>query len=295
MSSEAPSIPVGTFPARPNRVEIDMSAGVVPVRHWGRIALSIVVAFVVLQVVWSLANNQYIHWAVVAEFLFSAAVMAGLAATLQISLISIALSTIIAVIIAVMRMSKSRIISGVAFGYTFFLRAIPLIVLLIIIGNIGLFVKQISLGIPFTNVTFFSVPVNRIFTPFVASIIGLSLVASAYMSEIVRGGLLSVGRGQYQAAMALGMNRHQTLRYILLPQAMRVIVPPLGNEFITTIKMSALVSVIAGGDLLTIVQSISGVNYRTIEMLFVATFWYLAIVIISSSVQYFIEKYTAEK
>ncbi|MDF0602448.1 amino acid ABC transporter permease [Psychromarinibacter sp. C21-152] len=281
--------------AKDVREQIDPDAAVVPVRHWGRLLLSVVVALLVLQVFWSFATNPFIHWEVVASFLLAPTILKGLLATLEISVIAVVLSTVIAVVVAVMRMSKSVVLSTVAFGYVFVFRGIPLIVLLILVGNIGLFMKQVSLGIPFTDITFFSAPTNRIFTPFVASIIGLSLCASAYMSEIVRGGLLSIGRGQYQAAMALGMDGRQTLRYILLPQAMRVIVPPMGNEFITTIKMSALVAVIAGGDLLTVAQSISGVNYRTIEMLFVATFWYLAVVAASSIIQHFVERFTAEK
>lgn len=278
-----------------NLPPLEANSEVVPVKHWGRFTFTIIVILAVAQIIWSLASNPYISWPVVADFIFSPNVLRGLSATIQISLISVVLSTVIAIVVAVMRMSPSNIISAIAFGYVFFFRAIPLIVLLIIIGNIGLFVKSFWIGIPFTGWTVIDVPTNRIFTPFVASIIGLSLVASAYMSEIVRGGLLSIGKGQYQASMALGMSRGQTLRYILLPQALRVILPPLGNEFITTIKMSALVSVIAGGDLLTVVQSISGVNYRTIEMLFVATFWYLAIVIVSSFLQSLIEKHFAEK
>jgi polar amino acid transport system permease protein len=290
----AKSLPETPIPHK-GRPEIDLTAGVVPLRHWGRIALSVLVALVTTMVIWSLANNENIHWSVVGQYLFSAPVLRGLGATLQISLISIMLSTIFAITLAVMRMSKSKIISGVAFGYVFLFRGIPLIVLLIIVGNIGLFVKDIRIGIPFTDIMLVDIAANRMITPFVASIIGLSIVASAYMSEIVRGGLLSVGRGQYQASMALAMNGYQTLRYIVLPQALRVIVPPLGNEFITTIKMSALVSVIAGGELLTVVQSISGVNYRTIEMLFVATFWYLVVVIISSIIQSYVEKFFAER
>ena len=115
------------------------------------------------------------------------------------------------------------------------------------------------------------------------------------MAEIVRGGLLAVNQGQRQAAKALGLNGAQTLQRIVLPQALRVIVPPLGNELVNTIKATALVSVIAGGDLLTIVQSISGVNYKVIEMLLVATIWYILVIGLWSIAQYFIERRTAER
>ncbi|MCY4289680.1 MAG: amino acid ABC transporter permease [Aestuariivita sp.] len=271
------------------------SMRVIPVKRWGRVATSVIVALLMLQMTYSLATNPFIDWGIVNDFIFSPAILGGLWATMEISIISVVLSLVISIIIAVMRMSESKILKAVAFGYVFFFRGIPLIVLLILVGNIGLFVRTIIIGIPFTDIVFYSVPSNEVFTPFVASIIGLSLVASAYMSEIVRGGLLSIDRGQTQAAKALGMSSGQSLRYILLPQAMRVIVPPLGNEFITTIKMSALVSVIAGGDLLTVAQSISGVNYRTIELLIVATIWYLVVVAISSVIQRYVEDAIAER
>ncbi|MCY4151824.1 MAG: amino acid ABC transporter permease [Aestuariivita sp.] len=271
------------------------SMRVIPVKRWGRVATSVIVALLMLQMTYSLATNPFIDWGIVNDFIFSPAILGGLWATMEISIISVVLSLVISIIIAVMRMSESKILKAVAFGYVFFFRGIPLIVLLILVGNIGLFVRTIIIGIPFTDIVFYSVPSNEVFTPFVASIIGLSLVASAYMSEIVRGGLLSIDRGQTQAAKALGMSSRQSLRYILLPQAMRVIVPPLGNEFITTIKMSALVSVIAGGDLLTVAQSISGVNYRTIELLIVATIWYLVVVAISSVIQRYVEDAIAER
>jgi polar amino acid transport system permease protein len=177
----------------------------------------------------------------------------------------------------------------------FFFRGVPLIVLLIVVGNLGLFFKNITLGIPFTGVVFWSAPVGQVVTPFVASVIGLSLAGSGYMAEIVRSGLLAVGRGQHETAKALGLNRAQTLRHIVLPQALRVIIPPLGNESIGMLKASAIVSVIAGGDLLTVVEGISGINFRTIEMLIVATIWYLLVISVYSVAQFFLERRAAER
>ncbi|GGA70816.1 ABC transporter permease [Pseudoclavibacter endophyticus] len=295
MNKETPDTGVITQMERQVREEVDLSAKVVPVRHWGRGVLTVIVALIALQITWALATNEHIHWEVVASHLFSGSILNGLWVTLQLTALSLVISLVLAVIAAVLRMSKSKVVSGVSFAYVFFFRAIPLIVLLIFVGNLGLFVTELTLGIPFTEIVFFSIPVNQVFTPFVASVVGLSLAASAYMSEIVRAGLLSVNRGQYAAAMALGLDRGKTLRYIVIPQAMRVIIPPMGNEFITMLKMSALVSVIAGGDLLTAAQAISGVNYRTIELLIVATIWYIVVIIVVSVFQYFIERRTAEK
>jgi polar amino acid transport system permease protein len=205
------------------------------------------------------------------------------------------ISMVGAVLVALMRMSESGIIRWVAAGYVFIFRGIPIILLLIFVGNLGLFIKRLTIGIPFTDVHFFSRPSSQLITPFVASIIGLSLAGSGYMAEIVRGGLLSVGRGQREAAKAIGMTSLQTTRYIVLPPALRVIVPPMGNELISMLKATAIVSVIGGGDLLTMAQTISGANYRTIEMLIVAATWYFAVIGVASVGQHFLEKRTAER
>lgn len=268
---------------------------VVPVRHYGRGVLATVVAALVLGTLYSFATNPNFDWSVIAQFMLSPSILAGLWTTLQITILSMVIAVVLAILIAVMRMSPSWIVSGVAAGYVFIFRGVPLIVLLIFIGNLGLFAKNLTIGIPGTEVVFFSSPMGQVVTPFVASVIGLSLAGSGYMAEIVRGGLLAIGQGQHQAAKALGLNSGSTVRYIILPQALRVIVPPLGNEFINMLKASAIVAVIAGGDLLTVAQGISGVNYRTIEMLIVATIWYLLVIIIFSIGQFYIERKTAER
>jgi polar amino acid transport system permease protein len=268
---------------------------VVPVRHWGRGVLAVVSVLVLISVVMGLWTNPNIQWPIVWQFLFSPAILAGLWSTLQISAVSMVLALALAVVIAVMRISPSRIVSGFAAGYVFIFRGVPMIVLLIFVGNLGLFFQSFAIGIPFTDITFWSVPVKDVMTPFLASVIGLSLAGSGYMAEIVRGGLLSIGRGQHEAAKALGLNGTRTLRYIVLPQALKVLLPPMGNEFISMLKASAIVSVIAGGDLLTVALGISGVNFRTIELLIVATIWYLLVITVLTIGQYFIEKRTAER
>lgn len=268
---------------------------VVPVRHWGRGVLAVVSAFLLICVVLGLWTNPNIQWPIVGQFLFSPAILAGLWSTLQISAVSMVLALVLAVVIAVMRISPSRIVSGFAAGYVFIFRGVPMIVLLIFVGNLGLFFQNFAIGIPFTDITFWSVPVKDVMTPFLASVIGLSLAGSGYMAEIVRGGLLSIGRGQHEAAKALGLNGARTLRYVVLPQALKVLLPPMGNEFISMLKASAIVSVIAGGDLLTVALGISGVNFRTIELLIVATIWYLLVISVLTIIQYFVEKKAAAR
>ncbi|MFC8845316.1 MULTISPECIES: amino acid ABC transporter permease [unclassified Micromonospora] len=268
---------------------------VVPVRHWGRTVGAAIVVLLVAGGVYSLATNPNFEWSVVGDFLFAPTVLKGLLLTLEITAIGMVFALILAVVIGVMRMSPSRIIAGFAAAWVFVFRGIPLIVLLILVGNLGLFFKNIVIGIPFTGVQFWSAPVGDVVTPFVASVIGLSLAGSGYMAEVVRSGLLAIGKGQHETAKALGLTRAQALRHIVLPQALRVIIPPLGNEAIGMLKASAIVSVIAGGDLLTVVQGISGINFRTIEMLTVATIWYLLVIAVSSVGQYFLERRAAER
>ncbi|WP_432488807.1 amino acid ABC transporter permease [Kineococcus sp. SYSU DK018] len=268
---------------------------VVPVRHWGRgIGATIVVLLLVLAVA-ELATNPNFEWSVVGQYLIDANVLKGLLLTLEMTVIGMVLSLVLALLIGVMRTSASRIIAGFAAAWVFVFRGVPLIVLLIILGNLGLFVQQFRIGVPFTDITWWSVAAKDVITPFWASVLGLALAGSGYMAEIVRAGLLSIGRGQHEAAKALGLNAAGTLRHIVLPQALRVIIPPLGNEFIGMLKASAIVSVIAGGDLLTVVLGISGLNFRTIEMLIVATTWYLLVIAIFSIVQVFLERRTAER
>jgi len=268
---------------------------VVPVRRWGRQVLAVAVAAVLVTIVYGFATNPNIKWSVVGEFLLDAAILDGLLGSLELTAWSMVFATAIAVVIAVMRLSDSRIVSGFAAGYVFVFRGIPLIVLLILIGNLGLFFKSFTLGIPFTDIVFVSVRTKDVMTPFLASLLGLSLAGSGYMAEIVRGGLLSVSRGQREAATALGCTPMMTLRWIVLPQALKVLIPPMGNELVSMLKATAIVSVIAGGDLLTAAVGISGVNYRTIELLIVATIWYLLVITVLSIGQVFIERRSAEK
>ncbi|MFN8224981.1 MAG: amino acid ABC transporter permease [Gaiellales bacterium] len=265
-------------------------------RHPLRAALAVATAALVAAVaVFGFALNENIEWSVVADYLFDPNILRGLWVTIEITFVGMAVSLVGALLIALMRMSPSRVIRWIASAYIFTFRGIPIILLLILVGNLGLFVKTVRIGIPFTDVDLFSRPSSELLTPFVASIIGLSLAGSAYMSEIFRSGLLSIGRGQRDAAKALGLTARQTTRFVVLPPALRVIVPPLGNEFISLLKATAIVAVIGGGDLLTVAQSISGVTYRTIEMLLVAAWWYFVVVAGFTLLQHVLEQRIAER
>lgn len=263
----------------------------VPRRHYGQSAFAVVAVVFVVSVSVSIYRNPNIDHPTIAEFITSAPIMQGLVTTIQLTVLAAVIGSAIGLVVALMRMSDNRVLQSLAWLYLWFFRGVPLLVQILFWGNFGLFFRELSLGIPFTNVEFVSVPTSTVITTFVASVIGLALHESAYMAEIFRGGILAVDRGQTEAAQALGMNRGHTLRRIVLPQALRVIIPPAGNQYISLLKASSLVSVIAGGDLLTRAENIGAVTLRSLELLAVATFWYLVIVSVASIGQYFVERH----
>jgi polar amino acid transport system permease protein len=189
-----------------------------------------------------------------------------------------------------MKMSRNTVLGGIATGYVWLFRGVPLLVQMLVWGNFALLFPVLGIGIPFTDIMFLQVKTNSVIVPFAAACLGLALHEAAYMAEVVRGGFLAVDRGQQEAAASIGMKHATMMRRIVLPQAIRVIIPPTGNQFISLVKASSLVAVIAGGELLTAVQDISASNYRTMELLFVASFWYLVIVTVLSIGQFFLEK-----
>jgi polar amino acid transport system permease protein len=262
----------------------------VGVKPWGQWAAAVVVTVLLANVLVSLAKNKNIHYSTVGEFLFSQPVLEGLYRTFTLSLISMLVGVLLGVLIALMKMSRNRVLEGIASGYVWFFRGVPLLVQMLVWGNFALLFPQLGIGIPFTDIVFLQVKTNSIIVPFVAACLGLGLHEGAYMAEVVRGGFLAVDRGQQEAAAAIGMKHSMMMRRIVLPQAIRVIIPATGNQFISLVKASSLVSVIAGGELLTAVQNISASNYQTIELLFVASFWYLVFVTVLSIGQFFLEK-----
>jgi polar amino acid transport system permease protein len=200
-----------------------------------------------------------------------------------------AIGITLGILFAVMRLSPNPLVSGAAWTYVWFFRATPVLVQILFWSNISTLYPKIGFGIPF-GPTFGHFDANSVITPFVAGMLALGLNEGAYMAEIVRAGIISVEEGQSEAAQALGMSRLQTMRRIVLPQAMRVIIPPTGNETISMLKTTSLVSVIATVELLYSVQLIYSANYRTIPLLIVASIWYLIVTTVLSIGQYFLER-----
>lgn len=254
--------------------------------RWIGTAVALVVAIWIAYVI---IINPNIHWDVVVNYQFDHRMLDGLKVTIELTVISMVIGIAIGVLVAVMQMSPSILLRSIAGAYTWFFRGTPLLVQLLFWFNLGLLFKHLELGIPFGGPKFFSVSTSSVITPFVAGMLGLTINEGAYMSQIVRAGILAVDPGQREAAECLGMSRIKVLTRVVLPQAMRVIIPPTGNQFISMLKTTSLVSVIAGADLLTVTTRIYLDTFEVISMLVVASIWYLALTTVASIGQHFIE------
>ena len=261
---------------------------VVPLRHPWRLAAVVLVIAGVLLMVRSAIFNPNFQWPVVANYLFNPLIINGLAQTIVITFIVMIFAIIGGTLAALMMLSPSKLLSLPATAFVWLFRGTPALVQLILWYNLSLVIKNFGLWIPGYG-TVFSVSTNDVMRPMVAAIVALSLHESGYMAEIVRGGLKSVSRGQGEAAACLGMSPGLSLRRIVLPQAMRMIIPPTGNETINLLKTTSLVSIIAVGDLLYSAQSIYARTFETVPLLLVVTFWYLAVVSVMSIGQYYLE------
>ncbi|MCB1497020.1 MAG: amino acid ABC transporter permease [Bauldia sp.] len=250
---------------------------VVPIRHYGRWIASAIVLLFLASLVHSIANNPNFLWPVFFEYLFSEVMIDGLELTVLLTVVAMIVGISGGIVLAVARLSANPVVSGLTAGYLWFFRGTPILVQLIFWYNLAALFPVISIGIPFTGPTFFEGSANDLITPFTAAVLGLGLNEAAYMAEIVRAGILSVGTGQDEAARALGMRRLLAMRRIILPQALRVIIPPTGNETIGMLKMTSLVSVIALSELLYSAQTVYSRTFETIPLLMVACFWYLVL------------------
>ncbi|MFJ3624437.1 amino acid ABC transporter permease [Streptomyces iakyrus] len=244
---------------------------------------------IVAGLVWTAVTNENYRWPVVFSYFTTQSILNGLLITLVLTAVSMALSTLLGLVLAVMRMSHQRPISGLAQLYIAFFRGTPVLVQLIFWFNIAALYPHISIGIPFTDIST-PVNVNAIMTPLTAAVVGLTLNQAAYMSEIIRGGFASVPRGQHEAAESLGMSGFTKLRRVIIPQTMPSVVPATGNQVIGMLKETSLVSVLGVADLLNSAQSIYARNYQTIPLLIVASLWYLIMTLVLSVPQSMIER-----
>ena len=263
---------------------------VIPLRHPERWLSTAAVLVVLAMVVHSLATNPRFEWPVVRDYFASNTIVMGLVRTLELMSISMTIAIVVGTILAIMRLSQARVVSAVSGAYVWLFRGIPLLVLIIFFFNVSALYPELSLGIPF-GPEFVKGNANAVITSFVAAVAALSIHESAYMAEIVRAGISSVPRGQVEAAQALGITPSQAMRRIILPQAMRFIVPPTTNQIIAMAKNTSLVSVIALPELLYSAQIIYSKEFNTIPLLIVVTIWYLVVVSVLTVLQYFVERH----
>jgi polar amino acid transport system permease protein len=258
----------------------------IPVRHYGRYVSAAVVLILLGLLVNAFAEAD-LTWGSVGDFFFDDQILEGVKNTLVVSVLSMLMGLVLGIVLAVMRMSKNPVTSSVAWGYIWFFRGTPVYVQLLLWFNLALIFPVLNLGPIYKD------EMTDVMTPFMAALLGLGLNEAAYMAEICRAGIQSVDEGQTEASQALGMTNGQNMRRIVLPQAMRVIVPPTGNEFINLLKTSALCAVVQYEEVLRKAQNIGNNSSAVVEMLFVATIWFLVVTTIFSIGQFYLERHYA--
>jgi polar amino acid transport system permease protein len=267
---------------------------VVPLKHPVRNTLTVVAIILVILMAISVVTNENFAWPTVGKYLFDPQILQGLSNTLYLTVIAMVIGISLGVILAIMRSSSTKLFRVISGAYIGFFRGTPVLVQLIFWYNFGALYANISLGIPM-GPKLFSIPANSLITPLTAAILGLGLNQAAYTAEVIRGGFLSVSNGQREAAKAIGMGPAMIYRRIVIPQAMPSIIPPLGNELISLLKNTSLVSVIAMSDLLHSAQLIYARTYETIPLLLVVVFWYLVVTTVLTMIQGRIERHYAKR
>jgi polar amino acid transport system permease protein len=273
------------FDTRPEAIKA------VPIRHWGRWIASVVILYIFVALVYSLAKNPRILWGTVADDFFNPVVLRGLVRTIELTVIAMGIGMIGGTILAVMRLSKNYVLSTLSWFYIWFFRGTPVYVQIVLWGNFAILYPRLFTTLPFTGLVFGGVKTNTLIGVFVASILALGLNEAAYAAELVRAGIISVDRGQSEAAESLGMSFPQTMRRIVLPQAMRVIVPTMGNETISMLKTTSLVAVIAGQELFTKITIMYSQDFKIMPRLMIACIWYLILTTVLTIGQHYLERY----
>ncbi|MEU1942872.1 amino acid ABC transporter permease [Streptomyces sp. NPDC059474] len=245
-------------------------------RRPGLLVANAIVLVLAAMAVTTIFTNPRFEWNTVAKYFFEIRVLKGIGVSIGMTAVTMAISLVTGTLVALMRMGDSRLMSTVAAAFIWVFRSIPMLVQLLFWYNLAALFPTLSLGIPW-GPRFITFDSNDVIGPLTAAIIGLTLHETAYIAELIRSGLLAVPEGQHQAASALGLTPTQTFFRITLPQALRVIVPPMGNELISLLKATSLVSVITLADLLYSVQLIYAKNFQTVPLLIVAAIWYMII------------------
>lgn len=281
MSAQTDVLPP-PLPAPPVKTDDDVVPRIVPVRRTGQWAAAVAVLLFLALALVSVIRNDAFQWDVVGDYLTTASVLRGLGLTLWLTALVMVLGFALGTLLAILRLSGNRVLQAVSWGYVWLFRSTPILVQLLFWFNIGALYPQI-LGVSTVN----------LLGPVTVAVVGLTLHEAAYAAEVVRGGILSVERGQLEAAQSLGLGPWRRLRRIVLPQAMRSIVPPAGNMLIGTLKGTSIVSIIAVQDLLYSVQLVYHRTYQVIPLLLVATLWYVAVTSVLGIGQHYVERHYA--
>ncbi|WP_105418180.1 MULTISPECIES: amino acid ABC transporter permease/ATP-binding protein [Neorhizobium] len=285
---------IQTAPRRPTAVKGDYSHyRIVPARYQARTAGTVFALLVIAATLHSVLGNPRWGWDVFAEWFFAEPVLVGLGRTLLLTVLGALFGFILGTGLALARVSRSPLLVGVSWTYIWIFRSIPLIVLLLVLNNLGYLYETITVGVPYTGINFFSWNTTQLITPFAAAVLGLTLNQAAFASEIIRGGILSVDQGQLEAASALGLPRSRQASRIILPQAMRSILPTAFNDIIGLAKGTSQVYILALPELFYTIQIIYRRNLEVIPLLMVATVWYLVILTVLSIIQHHIERHYA--
>jgi polar amino acid transport system permease protein len=284
----------------------------VPVRRPGRWITIAVLAVLIAMFVHLIVTNGQFRWSFIFSsyapgkrgVMFTEPVLQGLRGTLLLTVFAMLIGVVLGVVVAIMRLSDNPILSWVAWIYTWFFRAVPRLVLAVLFGNLNILWTRVGFGVPFDkqighlfgiddlNAQFYSVKASDLLAGFTAGVIALGLSEAAYMAEIVRAGIQSIDPGQAEAAVALGLSRNQVLRRVVLPQAMRVIVPPTGNEVIAMVKDTSLVAYVpVTGELFFQLQAVSARTFIVLPVLVAAVIWYLIICSVLMVAQFFVERH----
>jgi polar amino acid transport system permease protein len=264
----------------------------IPVRHPWRWVSAVVVLAIVIEAIYVVVTAPNMRWDAVSTYLFGPLILEGIVVTLELTVLAMGIGIALGVVLAVMRLSPNPVVSWVSWFYIWFFRGTPVLVQIFFWFNLAIVLPHIGVGIP-GGPLLWKASTNDLISPFMAATLGLGLNEAAYMAEIVRAGLISVEHGQTEAAQALGMTRLLLMRRIVLPQAMRVIIPPTGNETISMLKTTSLAFVATVPELFTRSHQISSANFDVVELAIVASIWYLVMTSILTVGQYYLERYFA--
>ncbi len=263
----------------------------IPVRHWGRWVAAAVILYLTAALIVSLVRNPNVDVKTIGEFLFKDLTLRGVVVTIELTAVAMVIGMLGGTLLAVMRLSENRVLAWSAWVYIWFFRGTPVFVQILLFGFLGALYLKLPLGIPFTGIVFAEAETSRLVGATTAAILALGLNEAAYASEITRAGIISVDTGQTEAALSLGMSPALTMRRIILPQAMRMIVPPMGNETISMLKTTSLVAVISGHEVMSNLQAAYSQNFKIIPLLLVACCWYLFLVTLLTIGQGYLERY----